>query len=73
MASSRLFLDMGCVFLDVPIKNYSQDDNNFIFRGKRYLAVVAGIIGARRVRLPGFEGHNTARAGATRPEVLPCF
>ena len=71
MASNRLFLGMGCFLLDAPIENYSQDDNNFIFRGKRYLAVAAGIIGARRVRLPGFEGHNTA--GATRPEVLPCF
>lgn len=51
------------------IENY----DSFIFQDKRYLAVVAGIIGVRRARLPDFGGNNAARAGARRPEALPCL
>lgn len=51
------------------LENY----DSFIFQGKRYLAVVAGIIGARRARLPDFRGNNAARADARRPEALPCL
>ena len=48
----------------------SENYDNFIFRGKRYLAVAAKIIGARRARLPGFGGNNAVRAGARRPWAL---
>lgn len=62
--------DAGHPIEDAEIlENY----DSLIFQGKRYLAVAARIIGARRARLPDFGGNNAARADARRPEALPCL